>query len=184
VFTAQEMEAARTTAYETGYNAGQKAIMENQQQYLNVLLSQLDQQLSHLIANSRQQWQRQLTYMQEMAMAIVRKTMPAYAETHGLEEIEALVTQVMAEMAHEPRLVIRIGEAQFDAVSAKINSIAEQKAYMGKIAVLCENDLGPADCRVEWADGGIERDMKTIWEYIDRLMENAKAAITSPQPPE
>jgi flagellar assembly protein FliH len=182
-YTLAEVEAEKKTAYECGFNAGQKAMMENQQQYMNVLLSQIDQHLATLVREIRTQWQRQLVHFQEMALVIARKVLPAYAERNGLQEIEAIVSHVITEMAHEPRLVVRVGEAQFDAISDEIKRISDQKAYTGKIVVLTEPDLGPADCRVEWADGGIERDINAIWQAIDRLMENARTMTPSPPQP-
>lgn len=182
-FSLAEVEAAKKEAYDSGYTDGQKAMMEDQQQYKNVLLSQIDKHLAGLARELRTQWQRQLAHFQEMALAIARKVLPTYAERHGLQEIEAIVAQVITEMAHEPRLVVRVSEAQFDAISGEIKQISEQKAYTGKVVVLGEPDLGPADCRVEWADGGIERDMNTLWQHIDRLMETARAITPSPSQP-
>jgi flagellar assembly protein FliH len=172
-FTSEQIEAARKESCEEGFTTGQKAAMENQQQVMNVLLSGLDQKLTRLAEDSKKHWQELVTHAREMALAIARKALPVYAERNGLAEIEAIVTQAIGEMAHEPRLVVRVGESQFDAVSSKIKEISEQKAYNGKVAVLCDSALGPADCRVEWADGGIERDMSVLWQAIDRLMEPA-----------
>jgi len=177
-FTAEQLEAAKKEAQQEGFNAGQKAMMENQQQYTNVLLTQISQHLEKLVESSQEQWKKQLAHLQEMALGITKKILPAYAARQGLGEIEAIVAQVIGEMAHEPRLVIRVGEAQFDAVSSRIKDITEQKAYTGKVVVLCEAGLGPADCRVEWADGGIERDMNALWQSIDRLMESVQSLPT------
>ena len=178
-YSAQQMEAAQKESYENGVTAGQKTMMENQQQYMNVLLAQLDQKLTHITEQSREQWHKQLAHLEEMALVIMRKVLPSYVERNGVQEIEAIVEQVISEMAHEPRLVVRVGEAQFDAISAKIKEISEQKAYTGKVVVLSEPDLGTADCRIEWADGGIERDMNALWQSLDRILETTQT-LTPP----
>ncbi len=45
-----------------------------------------------------------------------------------------------------------------------------EKAYEGKVVILGDADLGPSDCRIEWADGGIERDVRALWEEIDHVL--------------
>jgi len=179
-YTKKQIDALKQEAFEAGQTAGQKAMMEDQQQYMNVLLSQLDQKLGHLIKDSAAHWQRQLTHLQEIALLIARRLLPAYAARYGLDEIQDIVTQVISDCAREPRLVVRVGEAQFDAVSAGIKTITEQQAYAGKVVILAEPALGPADCRVEWADGGIERDMEALWKDIDRIIEERRSAFANP----
>lgn len=185
VFSLEQLEAAKQEAFDNGQKAGKKAMIEDQQQHMNALLSQVDKKLDHLLETGGKQWEKQLAHLQEVGLTIARKIMPAYAERHGLEEIETIISQVVAEMGREPRLVVRVAESQFDAVSAKINEISAQRAYAGKVIVLSEPELGPADCRVEWADGGIDRDIKTLWQEIDRIMEHAQSLAPPPssQPP-
>ncbi len=183
VFTLEQLEAAKQEAYQNGMAAGQKATMETQQQAMNALLKQVEQKLGNLIDTSAKHWQQQLMQLQEVGLSIARKIMPSYAEKHGLEEIETIISQVITEMGREPRLVVRIAEGQFDAVSDKIKEISERKAYTGKVIVLAEPELGPADCRVEWADGGIERDLKTLWQEIDKIMERVQTLSPPPSQP-
>lgn len=178
-FSQEQVDAARQDGYEAGVQAGQKAMMEDQQQYMNVLLTQIDQKIGHVIEASREEWQRQLLQLQAIALVIMRKIMPAYVAKFGLDEIETIISKVVSEMGREPRLVFRINEAQFDEASARINAIAQKAAYAGKVVILGDDTLGPSDCRIEWADGGIERDLKKLWQDIDRVMEEVQSFETS-----
>jgi len=169
-YSQEQLDEAKRLAYEEGLSAGQKAMMEDQQQYMNVLLTQIDQRLVHVMDSSKAIWQRQLEQCQEIALVIARKIMPNYVKEHGLDEIESIVAKIIVEMSREPRLVFRVNEEQFDDANTRINAIAAQAAYAGKIVILGDPELGPSDCRIEWADGGIERDIKTLWQDIDRVM--------------
>ena len=173
-FSQEQLEEAKKLAYEEGFSAGQRAMMEDQQQYLNVLLSQMDQKLAHVLETSKSIWERQLKQCQEIALVIARKIMPSYVSKNGLDEIEAIVSKIIGEMSREPRLVFRVNEAQFDDAKTRIEAIASQAAYAGKLVILGDQELGPSDCRIEWADGGIERDLKTLWQDIDRVMEEVQ----------
>lgn len=173
-YSQEQLDQAKKDSFQEGLSAGQKAMMEDQQQYMNVLLSEIDQKLGHIIDSSRAEWQRQLAQLQEIALVIVRKVLPNYVAKHGLGEIEVIVAKVIAEVGREPRLVFRVCESQFDDASARINAIAAQSAYAGKLVILGDPEIGPSDCRIEWADGGIERDIKKLWNDIDRVMEEVQ----------
>lgn len=174
-FTEEQLEAAKKEAYAEGAAAGKKAALEDQQQHMNALLTQINKHLAVVIQQSLDEWQRQLAQMQQIALVIARKIMPRYVERNGLDEIEAIITKVVTEMSREPRLVFRVCEAQFDDAKARINAIAEQAAYAGKLVILGDPELGQSECRIEWADGGIERDLKTLWQDIDRVLEEVQA---------
>jgi len=183
-YSQEQIDEARKESYESGFNAGQKAMMEDQQQRMNVLLAQIDQHVGHLAQSSQEEWQTQLGQLQQIALVIARKIMPTYVQRYGVEEIETIVDRIVAEMSREPRLVIRVSENQFDEVSAKINEITANQAYAGKVVILGDADLGESDCRVEWADGGIERDLRMIWEDIDRVMSEIQSAPLEEKAPE
>lgn len=178
-YSEEQLEDAKKLAHEAGFSAGQKAMMEDQQQYTNVLLTEIDRKLSHLWDATLSERQRYLAQLQEIALVIARKIMPTYVERYGMMEIETIVSKIIAEMSREPRLVIRISESLFDDASAKINAISENQAYAGKVVILGDPELGASDCRIEWADGGIERDLKSLWADIDRVMEEVQSFESS-----
>jgi len=180
-FTQEQLEAAQKDGYEQGVSAGKKAVLESQQQYTNMLLSEINDKLLDLQKTSESVWQNQLAEMNQVALVIARKIMPRYVEANGLDEITAIVGKVIKDMSREPRLVIRIGEAQFDQASEDINKIAQSKAYEGKVVILADDQLGPSDCRIEWADGGVERDVCTLWEEIDKIL-SADRIVVDEQP--
>lgn len=177
-FTQEQIDAAQKEGYEQGVAAGKKAVLESQQQYTNLLLTEINDKLLDLHKASREIWQGQLHEMHQVALVIARKIMPRYIERFGLEEVEAIVEKVIRDMSREPRLVIRVGEAQFDDARERINKIAEGKAYEGKVVILGDAELGPSDCRIEWADGGIERDVRTLWDEIDRVLSEVQTPET------
>ncbi len=178
-FSQEQLDAARQEGYEAGLKDGAAAAQESQAQRLSELLAQVEQRLGKLIQDSAAEWQSQLGQLQSIALVIARKLLPTYVETHGLAEIESIVTRVVAEMSREPRLVIRVPEKYFDETSARINAIATNEAYAGKVVILGDPELGDSDCRVEWADGGIERDTRAIWDEIDRVL----AEVQTPDQP-
>ena len=54
--------------------------------------------------------------------------------------------------------------------------MAAQAGFEGKIVLLAQSDLQAGDVRVEWADGGAERDIGLLWREIDAIVERAVGA--------
>jgi len=60
-----------------------------------------------------------------------------------------------------------------EAVKEKVEGLAERAAFDGKLGVVGDPSLAPGDCRVEWGDGGAERDQSRAWALIDQAVEAA-----------
>ena len=181
-FTQAQIDAARAEAWQAGHEAGLQAALDSQQHKLSGLMSRVEQQISALLANAENQRQQALQHATEISAAIMRKLLPSYAEREGLNEIQTIVSQALRDMSREPRLVVRVSETNFDAVSNEIKALEQKQAYNGKVVVLAEDGMGPADCLIEWADGGLERDMKSLWQDIDRVIANLAHGHHAPTP--
>lgn len=179
IYTQEQLDAAREEGRQEGYAAGHQARLQEQEAALAVLVSGIESALAKLMAESETLLKGHLVEARDLALAVVRRLLPTWTARHGLEEIDSVITRAVADMGREPRLVIRVAESQFDAVQARLKSITEQQAYAGKIVLLGEALLGPSDCRVEWADGGVERDMQALWQKIDELVAASNSAVDS-----
>jgi flagellar assembly protein FliH len=126
--------------------------------------------MSTLIENLSSIAQDQILYTRQLALAIAKKMLPDFSARHGLQEIDALLSDTIREMAREPRLVVRVNDAQFDTINERVQAIAIQRAYPGKVIVLADMEVGSGDCRIEWADGGVERNAGTTWNAIEQTV--------------
>jgi flagellar assembly protein FliH len=43
--------------------------------------------------------------------------------------------------------------------------------------------MNAADCRVEWADGGAERDSEWMWSQIEGVVQRFLSGLSVPMPP-
>jgi flagellar assembly protein FliH len=56
------------------------------------------------------------------------------------------------------------------------------RGFEGRLVVLAEPDIGFGDCRVEWADGGLNRDRARIEAAIAEAVTNYLAVQRSADP--
>lgn len=164
----EQVDALKKESYDLGFAAGQKAGADEHAQQLAALMAHIDKKLAENLRNIEAAQQEQQDQTREIVLAIARKILPDLTSRYGVQEIQALIAEVMTDMIHEPRLVVRVHETQFDAVNTKINEISIQQAYTGKVVLLADPTIAAGDCRIEWADGGVERNVQSTWQNIEQ----------------
>ena len=167
MFTEEEMSIARTQAYAEGEAAGQvegQRIIEAQ---ISQALEQAVPQIGKLIDRQHKSDAELRAAAVDTALAAVRKLLPEATRRRGLGEIEAVVRDCLLDMIDEPRIVIRVADEMLDMMRARIDPVTERLGFGGSIVLLAEPGMGPADCRIEWADGGAERLSSKVWQEID-----------------
>jgi flagellar assembly protein FliH len=176
-YTEDDLTSAREGAFDEGKAAGfeqaQASVANRAAEALARIADQLaaaDRQLGETIDAIKRD-------AVEAALTVVRKAMPELSRSHALAEIEALVAGCLDKVLGEPRVVIRAHDAMLDALKERIEPLAERCGYGGKIVLLAEPDMSQSDCRVEWADGGAERDTSRLWEDIDGAVKRFLAVL-------
>ncbi len=165
-----QIDALKKDSHDEGFLAGKKEGLDQQTAALIALLSAVEQNIATLVACMDAMAKDQEAHTRCLALAIAKKVLPAFTAQQGLQEIEALVNATLHEMEREPRLVVRVEESQFDALNEKIQALAAQRAYGGKIVIIADAAVASGDCRIEWADGGVARDTAATMSSIEKTV--------------
>jgi len=122
----------------------------------------------------------------KLALAIAGKVAPELVRRQPMVEIEALIREHLQRLIDEPRIVVRVAESLLDPLKARIDQLAQGCGFGGKVVLIAEPTLASGDCRLEWADGGVERDTEAVArEIIDRVMgviDGDHDTATAPDP--
>jgi flagellar assembly protein FliH len=94
----------------------------------------------------------------------------------GITEIEGILTHCLTSLKQEPRLVAYVSAAQLDALQGRLAELTAANGFEGRVVLIGDDKMADSDCRVEWADGGIERDSNQIWRTIEDAMNRYLAA--------
>jgi flagellar assembly protein FliH len=103
----------------------------------------------------------------EVAVAVARKLAAALIAREPFAEIAALASDCFRQLVTAPHIVVRIPEALYAAAREQLESIVRARGFEGRLVVLAEPDMAPGDCRIEWADGGVNRDSAAADAAID-----------------
>ncbi len=163
----RDLDQARAEGMAAGKESEHREALQSLENAAAEALTEIGQQLPALKETVVDMHARQDRAAVGVAAAIVRKFLPRMARNDGPQEIETVVRDAMTRLRDEPRIVIRVCDSLLDTIEKRVGVIAKKTGFEGKIVFLAEENMGSGDVRVEWADGGAERDTARIWQDID-----------------
>jgi flagellar assembly protein FliH len=99
-----------------------------------------------------------------------RKLCSELIAAEPLGEITALVSECFSHLVSTPHLVVRINEAHYEIARERIDRLAKQSGFEGRLVILAEPEITAGDCRIEWADGGVVLERAAIDAKINELV--------------
>ena len=94
----------------------------------------------------------------EVAVAVARKLAPALIAREPFAEIATLASECFKQLIAAPHIAVRVNDSLYATARQKLEDIVRARSFEGRLVVLAEPDIAVGDCRIEWADGGINRD--------------------------
>jgi len=180
VFTEADMARARAEGVAEGQALGltqTTATLEAQQaaalEKLTACLAEIAPAYGTALDTARQE-------ALSIVRAVIAKTVPEIARENAFALIETAIISIMPKLIDEPRAVIRVGDNLLDPLQDVIDEIKRKAGYSGDIILLSEAAFGPADCTVEWADGGAEYNQDEIWRDVNDAMDRYFAESAPP----
>ncbi len=169
---------AESVAYRKGFAAAEaKAHMEADQRIaaaLALIAERLDR-MHRDLANVEARLEIEAV---DVAVAVAGKLAPELVAREPLAEIGALATTCFRHLVAAPHVVVRVGEAIYSEAKATLEDVARAHGCEGRLVVIADADIGPGDCRIEWADGGVNRDLAATKAFIDGVVGRYVAART------
>jgi flagellar assembly protein FliH len=139
------------------------------------LVSAVDETRKHTVAES-------IT----LAVSVARKLAGGLVDQQPAAEIELLITECLSTIGSVSHLVIRCHPELADAVRDLATARMQTSGFAGRLVVMGDPEIVPGDARIEWADGGVVRDVQKISAEIDKRIAEYFAAhgIDAPTPEE
>jgi flagellar assembly protein FliH len=112
----------------------------------------------------------------EVAVAVASKLAPELVAREPFTEISALATECFRQLVTTPHIAVRIGPDIYDTAKDRLEEAARARGYEGRLVVTSDDTLAPGDCRIEWADGGVNRDQAATLAAIGDVVSRYVAA--------
>jgi flagellar assembly protein FliH len=174
-YSADEVEIIRKECVAQGKADKEAAAQALQAQMLGAIahsLTTLISQFDGAVTSMRQE-------SAQLALAVGRKLAEHALAAYPLQEVQTLLADCLHKMHAEPRLVVRLAPDNAEAVRTEIDRLCETQGFAGRVIVIAEPSLRNADCRIEWADGGIERDTAATFAAIEQCAERWRTSTSA-----
>ena len=167
---AQKVAAAEARAYRDGFDAGQREAKAESDRRAALALEEIRIAMQGIVARLGNVEGRMETEAVDVAIAVARKLCAELVAAEPLGEIMALVKDCFSHLVATPHLVVRINDALYEAAREKIERLAKQSGFEGRLVILAEPEIVTGDCRIEWADGGVVLERGAIAAKIDDMV--------------
>jgi flagellar assembly protein FliH len=174
-FTEEDLQVVREAAYDEGMRNGQAEAMATTEHQMSEAMTQVAAAMAALGQAQEEAADANQRVAARVAMAVLKKVLPAACEQHAFEEVVRTVQECFALVLDEPRIIVRVDQDLVDPVRDKLESVAGLHGFEGRVVVQADPRLGRGDCRVEWADGGAERDQARLLADIEAAVERSLA---------
>jgi flagellar assembly protein FliH len=167
---AQKIAEAEARAYRNGYDTALREAKVESDRRSATALQEIGVAIKGIAARFSGIESRMETEAVDVAVAVARKLASELIAREPLGEITALVSDCFAQLVSTPHLVVRINDTLYEAAHARIEALAKQSGFAGRLIILAEPNIQTGDCRIEWADGGVVLERAAIEAKINELV--------------
>ena len=167
---AQKIAAAEARAYRDGFDAGQREAKAESDRRTSLALEEIGLGIRGIATRFSGIETRMETEAVDVAVAVARKLCNDLVASEPLAEVSALVKDCFSQLVSTPHLVVRINDSLYEAARERIERLAKQSGFEGRLVILAEPDIPTGDCKIEWADGGVVLERAAIEAKINELV--------------
>jgi flagellar assembly protein FliH len=179
---AQKIAAAEARAYRDGFDAAQREAKAESDRRAALALEEIGIGLKRIVSGFSGIETRMETEAVDVAVAVARKLCDALIAGEPLGEITALVSDCFSQLVSTPHLVVRINASLYETAHERIERLAKQSGFAGRLVILAEPEIESGDCRIEWADGGVVLERAAVEAKIDELVGRYMASRGQAKP--
>lgn len=176
-FTEEELDVAREEAHKVGYEAAMNEAEGATERLISLSLSAIAAQMQQLEKKQAEANDARVADSIDVARMIIRKMFPELTKKAGLEEIIGVIQECVSKIDKPIRVVVRVFPEAVEPLRARIDETAKNAGFEGKMIVSGDPRVAPGDCRIEWGEGGAERDTGRIADKIDDVIDHSRSDV-------
>ena len=159
--TIEELEALKTLARHEGENSATARVADAVEALVAQVRAALDESHAEIEALRNE--------AAAVALAMAKKIAPAALAALPAGDVEIALRQAMHQAIGEPRITLRAAPVVIEALKGRLDEIAHEEGFDGRVMIAEDAHMQGGDCRIEWRGGGAER--------CEQMIEEAMADI-------
>ncbi len=182
---ADEFERAIAAARQEGYNQGLAEGQATSEARSASALAKAANQLADSTGLALSELDDQIQQFREeavnLAASVARKLAAHLIARQPRAELTALIAECLSSLDHAPHLLIRCHPDLCEAMRTAAEERIKVSGFSGRLVVMGDPDIKLGDGRLEWADGGLVRDLNAISDEINTRISAYLAASGAKQ---
>ena len=166
VFTQEELDSMLTRARHDGMKMGQVRAAEA----TVTVIQQLCAVVREAADSTRSQVEDLRREAASLALVAAKKLACEAVAALPEADVEAALREAIHQAIAEPRIALRAAPNVVAALKDKLDELAQETGYEGRIVASPELGMKGGDCRIEWRGGGAERSMNQLEEAIGEVV--------------
>ena len=174
-FSEEELNLARDIAYEEGRQKGFDEGRDAAGRVTGEALAKMAQHMDMLAGVQAAANHQVLEDAVRLAQTMIRRYLPALAKRHAFDEVADMMRELVPHLLDEPRIIVRVAADIEETVRGHLEDVARSHGFEGRVVVHGDARMGNSDCKIEWADGGAERDLDRAVSELDAVLARTLA---------
>lgn len=170
-YTEEEVTQKTAEAEARGYQRGQEEAQSAQEQKEALLVKEIASKLSELYEERRELEEKIKEDFCRMSEVLLKKFIPLIQKSMAEQLINKFISDNFHKFVKEPKLSFYFNPEMITKVQEIIGKMAHKTDFEGKITLHKDETLAPEDCRIEWENGGVERNSQKMREQAEAIME-------------
>ena len=169
-YSQSELDAAVKSAEEKSYEKGFSAATTELQKAEATALEEINTRLVALLSGDVENRREAEASALKFAVELVRKILPNLEAGVAKQEVEAFLIDNFSKFRGEKNLSFSFHPDMAAEIAPQLSKLAEKNDFEGKISVHKDINMGLSDCRVEWRNGGVERNTEEVLEKVENIL--------------
>lgn len=170
-FTEDDLVAARREGQEAGFQMGLEQAKRQHEAQVAAAMTAAAEMLGGIQRAVAADLETIRADATQVALSAATRLAPALIAEQPLTELMEMVAECLRQMPTEPRVVIRVAEPLVESLEAHVAELGRTTGFAGQLVLIGEPDMAAGDARVEWADGGAERNVAALKADIEATVD-------------
>ncbi|WP_373085542.1 hypothetical protein [Sneathiella sp.] len=180
IYTESNMAELKIQAFDDGVRMGESQTQETIENGVSLTLAAISTQLQELMGTHDAKMLAVKRDAAQLALTIAKKLASSLIQQHPEEEVLKLFEECLSDLRDEPRIVVRASDDICEKLAGKVDEISIASGFQGNVILLPDQTKKTGDCRVEWADGGVERNLEDLQQKMSGIVSRFAQSIRSP----
>ncbi len=174
----QEIEVTRKESYAAGLEEGRNQMRSEIEAATHSVAQDLVGKASALFDQHAEVEARITADMGLLAYTIGERLAAGLREKLDLAGIDRLVEECLDALHNQADIRVHASADIAERLQQVLHTAASERGHEGRIEVVGVADMAPADCRISWGDGGLERAQEKIDQAVrDKVSEFLKMSF-------